>query len=134
MIKKGFTLIEILVAMTVVAVLMSIAFFSYQGARKAARDSKRKADLEEIRAALEIYRNDNKTYPESTSFLVSDYIQELPADPISDYKYQYIRISPNKYYLCAYLETGSEESATGCESVSCGNNSSITCNYSVLNP
>jgi len=61
--KKGFTLIELLVAMTVASVLMGLALVSYQGARKSARDGKRKADLEQIRSALEMYRADKGEYP-----------------------------------------------------------------------
>lgn len=60
--KKGFTLIELLVAMTIVAVLMGLALVSFQGAKKTARDGKRKTDLEQLRSALEMYRADNGHY------------------------------------------------------------------------
>jgi len=60
---KGFTLVELLITMTVIGVLTSLALVSYQGSRKTARDAKRKADLEQIRSALEMYRTDNGAYP-----------------------------------------------------------------------
>ena len=132
--KKGFTLIELLVAMTILAVLMGISLVSYQGAKKSARDGKRKADLEQIRSALEIYRTDCKTYPTSlipltgtgTSCSGNTYMAVIPVDPGSC-SYYYSG-SANSYTLCASLETGGT-SVTGCGS--CG---SCTCNYKVTNP
>jgi len=142
--KKGFTLIELLVAMAVMAVLMAISLVSYQGAKKSARDGKRKADLEQIRSALEIYRTDCKTYPTSGNFaalqseLVSatnancrgnSYMSQVPNDPQSPlYSYTYVYVSPNLYYLCTYLETGTATSTH------CGANCGTTCNYEVKNP
>ncbi|HUS52052.1 MAG TPA: type II secretion system protein [Candidatus Bathyarchaeia archaeon] len=66
MIKKrqsGFTLIELLVVMNIIAILLGLSLVSFQGARKTARDGKRKVDLEEIRSALEMCRTDTGTYP-----------------------------------------------------------------------
>lgn len=61
--RKGFTLIEILVVITIISILMSLLFVAYEGSRKAGRDAKRKADLEQIRGALEMYRSDKGYYP-----------------------------------------------------------------------
>jgi len=61
--RRGFTLIELMVVLTVIGVLMGLALVSHQGARKSARDGKRKADLEQIRSALEMYRADKEEYP-----------------------------------------------------------------------
>ncbi|MGB9613812.1 MAG: type II secretion system protein [Candidatus Margulisiibacteriota bacterium] len=137
--KFGFTLIELLVAMTILAVLMAISLVSYQGAKKSARDGKRKADLEQIRSALEIYRTDCKTYPTSLNFgspltgtteicAGNTYMEEVPKDPGSC-NYSYTRSGANSYTLCASLEVGGG-TVTGCGS--CG--SGCTCNYKVTNP
>jgi general secretion pathway protein G len=131
-ISGGFTLIEILVAMTIVAVLMSISLVSFQGARKSSRDSRRKADLEQIRSALEIYRSDNKTYPASPDLLVSDYLSELPSDPVSTYSYEYHFVSENSYNLCSYLEVNSGLSVVA--SGDCGGDCGSSCYYKVTNP
>lgn len=63
--KRGFTLIELLVAMSIIAVLAAIGLSSYAFSQKRARDARRKADLSQIRAALELYRADNGFYPQS---------------------------------------------------------------------
>ena len=61
--KRGFTLIEILVTATIIAVLTAIGLVSFRSANIKARDGKRMADIEQLKAALEIYRSDNPTYP-----------------------------------------------------------------------
>jgi len=63
--KKGFTLIEVLVVMTIIAVLVAIGLPNYLGARQRARDAKRKAELREFKIALRLYYNDYAQYPAS---------------------------------------------------------------------
>lgn len=92
--KRGFTFIEILVAVTIMAVLMAIGIASYASVNKRARDAKRKSDLEQIRSALEQYRADIGSYPTEgggwklstsgsswISALVPAYMDDVPVDP-----------------------------------------------------
>ena len=139
----GFTLIELLVAATIAIILTTIGVVSYQSAMRKSRDGKRKADLEQIRAALEMYRSDCGSYPASISFggsLVggkdecsgNTYMQEVPQDPrYSTYEYSYTK-SSDSYVLCAYLE--GESADLGCSSVSCGSCGDQSCNYKVCPP
>lgn len=132
--KKGFTLIELLVTMTIMAMLLAIAFFSYQSARKSARDGRRKADLEQIRSALEMCRTDTGSYPLAIYNDITcgapaqTYLDGTPTDPFTDDDYYYSG-SANVYTLCAYLEV----TKTGtCGVADCG--SDRTCNYQTVNP
>jgi len=132
--NKGFTLIELLVAMTIASVLMGLALVSYQGARKSARDGRRKADLEQIRSALEMCRADTGSYPTT---IYSDitcggktYLSSTPKDPATQDSYYYSRSDANSYTLCAYLEVSGVSGS--CGSADCG--SGRTCNYKVTNP
>lgn len=59
----GFTLIELLISVSIIAILISIAVVQYSSVNKRSRDGKRKADLEQIRTALEMYRADKGEYP-----------------------------------------------------------------------
>lgn len=61
--QRGFTLIEILVSIAIVAILTTIAISTYSNAQKIARDGKRKSDLNAIATALEIYKSRNGRYP-----------------------------------------------------------------------
>lgn len=128
--QKGFTLIELLVAMTIIAILAGLALVSFQGARRSARDGKRKADLEQIRSALEMFRADEGSYPGALSSL-GDYIDPLPSDPLASRSYQYGRPvgSTSTYILCASLEID-----TGDSFADCGGDCDTGCNYQVKNP
>lgn len=136
--KLGFTLVELLVSISIVAILMALTAVALQGARTSARDGTRKTDLENIRSALEVYRSDCGTYPATLTFggtltggeaacTGNTYMSRVPQDPISSrYSYSYSSTG-STYTLCAYLEGGSG-SVTGCGS--CG----ATCNYKAESP
>lgn len=148
--KNGFTLIELLVVISVLGILMGISLFGIQGARQSSRDSKRKADLETIRANLELYKADCNDYPAPVSNqvpspLVGDntpttcaaantYISAAPTDPLStagNY-YRYFRGATNvTYELCTYLEGTTASVTCGGAVASCG---TANCNYKVTNP
>lgn len=102
--KRGFTLIELLVTMSIIAVLAAIGLSSYAFSQKRARDARRRADLESVRSALEIYRADNPAtgYPNTLGSLIPNYISVMPVDPknVSPYTYTYAG-GGNAYTLCA---------------------------------
>ncbi|MFA6518673.1 MAG: type II secretion system protein [Candidatus Shapirobacteria bacterium] len=79
--KRGFSLIELVVVITIMAVITALVSVSFAGAGKRGRDSRRMADLEKIRVALEMIRQVGVTYPSDDDRLVPDYIQALPKDP-----------------------------------------------------
>ncbi len=62
--NKGFTLIELLVVIAIIAILSTIISVMFSSARVKAKDTVRKADLNSVKTALELYANDhNGTYP-----------------------------------------------------------------------
>lgn len=63
--SKGFTLIELLVVIAVIGILASVVLASLNSARAKSRDAKRKADLTQVRSALELYMADYGAYPSS---------------------------------------------------------------------
>jgi general secretion pathway protein G len=109
--KKGFTLIELLVTVSIMALIMGASLTAFEGSKKSTRDGKRKADLEGIRSALEIYRSDVGGYPANKDLLSPDYISSWPADPLATQSYVYTpggcTTSCKTYSLCASLEIGS---------------------------
>ena len=134
--NKGFTLVELVVVIAIVGILAGLTLTASMSSRKVARDGKRKADLEQIRSALEIYRSDCKTYPASITFgsalmgCGNTYMDKIPNDPLSGYTYSYLGFS-NSYVLCSYLETDKtiDYSAGG----ACGTNCGGGCYYKVTN-
>lgn len=56
--KKGFALIELLVVIFIIALLAALILAATQSARARGRDGRRKADLDSIKKAIELYRSD----------------------------------------------------------------------------
>ncbi len=70
--RRGFTLVELLVVITIIGMLSTIAIVSLNSSRVKARDTKRLADLKQISTALELYLGDNGHYPITTTFACLD--------------------------------------------------------------
>ncbi len=127
--KKGFTLIEILVVATIIGLLAAVAAISYTQLIKQSRDAKRKTELEQVRTALEIYRSNVGSYPNGSiwattlNVLITPivYLQSLPRDPKPQTYSYYYSGTDTDYTLGAFLETGGATCVAG----QCGNN----CNY-----
>ena len=83
---RGFTLIELLVVVGLMAILFSVAQTAYTASQRNSRDAKRRADLEVLRQAIELYRSDNPTlgYPAAATGNVTALIP-------------YLTVSPNQY-------------------------------------
>lgn len=60
---RGFTLVELLVVISIIALLSSIATASLNGARKKSRIAKRLADMKTVQTAIELYYDANGSYP-----------------------------------------------------------------------
>jgi prepilin-type N-terminal cleavage/methylation domain-containing protein len=124
--RKGFSFIELIVVVTIIAVLSVAGVISYSAANKKSRDSRRISDLEKMRMALEMVRQVGVTYPTTIGVLAPDYMQTVPTDPKSDgsaYLYQQLN-SGYGYQLTASMEDlGSTNGAYG-----------GTYNYRVFNP
>jgi uncharacterized protein (TIGR02145 family)/prepilin-type N-terminal cleavage/methylation domain-containing protein len=83
--KSAFTLIELLVVIAIIGILSTLAVVALQNARSKARDSKRIADVKQIQTALELYFNDNGSYPTSVTSTIATsgivYIASVPTAP-----------------------------------------------------
>ena len=91
--KKGFTLVELLVVISILAILAVIGSVVYQGIMQRTRDSRRIADAKTLTTSLELYKNTNGHYPifpsdwikieENASFAseMQNYLQTIPSDP-----------------------------------------------------
>lgn len=79
--KNGFTLVEILIAITIVSILATIGLTTYQGVSGKARDGIRKDDLRQFATALEFYFQKNGKYIEGSgdcSDTTNFYVQIAP--------------------------------------------------------
>ncbi len=87
--SKGFTLIEIIVVIGIMAVLTAIIYSSFDSSRATSRDQKRVSDISAIQLALEQYFQQNGVYPMQLASLVPTYIAAIPTPPTnSESSYQ----------------------------------------------
>jgi len=112
---KGFTLIELLVSMGIIAVLTGMAVFNFNQSRMRARDVQRKSDVSQLQKAMELYKNDNRTYPADTNFQTTlidgGYTKVTFNDPKGAewYTYRYLpALDLRTYYLVACLENNGD--------------------------
>jgi len=112
--NKGFTFVELLVTVTIMAVMMAVAIVSYSSTNVRSRDTKRKADMETIRSALEICRSNYGEYPASIEGSITCTegevattditLQSTPNDPKPPAVYVYTRPTSTTYTLTCTLE------------------------------
>jgi general secretion pathway protein G len=82
---RGFTLIELMVVISIILILMAIAIPIYQKSVEHARESALKQDLATLRSAIDQYTLDKEKAPQSLDELVSaGYLRQIPKDPITD--------------------------------------------------
>lgn len=137
--KIGFTLIELMIVISVIGILSTIGMASFQNSQRRSRDAKRKADLEIVRSALEMYRSDLGVYPNTGDLdsLVGTYLSSLPLDPKYPlFTYQYKKTEDGGYCLGCFLEA---ETTNNCPQNKCGDLSlclpdTDSCNYCLINP
>lgn len=85
--KKGFTLLEIMVAIAIISVLAGVSINAYTVYVRNSRDARRVVDFESYRSALELYRSNsiNGNYPDNLQALIDGgYMDALPVDPLND--------------------------------------------------
>jgi len=83
--KKGFTLVEIIIVVTIIGILVAIAIPVYRGSVVRAREAVLKENLFQIRDAISKYYYDKQKYPTSLDDLVTyKYLSKIPVDPINN--------------------------------------------------
>ncbi len=82
--KRGFTLVEILIVMTLIGILVAIIIPNYSSSVIRAREAVLKENLFLIRDAINKFYIDKKKYPTALDDLVTNkYLREIPMDPIA---------------------------------------------------
>ena len=82
--QRGFTLIELIVVVTIIGILAGIAVANVKTAQSKAREAALKDDLREMRGAIDNFYADKQRYPQSLSELKDQhYLRAIPKDPMT---------------------------------------------------
>jgi len=128
---RGFTLVEVLIVVAIVALLAGIVIANIQSSLDTSRDGKRVADIKQLELAFELYKETNGSYPSGYDSGVvigvgnaidtdlAPYFNEVPSDPRSDvdgFDYYYDSSvtcgSSSAVIYAQTLETNSEKNYT----------------------
>lgn len=83
--SAGFSLLELMIAMFILIILISVAMPTYQKSVQHARETVLKENLWQMRRAIDQYSADKGKLPQSLDDLVrSKYLREMPVDPITE--------------------------------------------------
>ncbi len=83
--RRGFTLIELMIVMTVITIIVSLAVPMYQKAIVRAKESVLKNNLFTIRTLIDEYTFDKQKAPQSLDDLVREgYLRQIPIDPMTN--------------------------------------------------
>ena len=81
--QSGFTLIELIVVVTIIGILAGIAVVNVKFAQRKAREAALKDNLHKMRGAIDNFYADKQRYPASLQELVPNYMRRIPPDPIT---------------------------------------------------
>lgn len=117
LVKKGFTLVELLVAVSVIILLLLLIFINWRRQIDRGYDVVRKKHLAEIKRAFEEYYNDHNCYPPATILGNCDgpelqpYLQAIACDPTSKLPYKYVPLDDDNLCLGYRVFSGLQDTA-----------------------
>ena len=93
---KGFTLVELMVVLTIIALLLSVVVPDYIGRTKRAEEAVLKENLAVMRDALDKHYADAGKYPTNIQDLVAKrYLRNIPADPFTQSPATWVPVPPS---------------------------------------
>jgi general secretion pathway protein G len=115
---QGFTLIELMIVMTIIGILASIAAPNYQRSVIKAREAVLMEDLYQMRRAIDAYFTDRAKYPESLESLVeAKYLRDIPTDPFTHAQDSWELVAPTPNSEGEVAEGGVENVRSGSDLV-----------------
>jgi general secretion pathway protein G len=116
--QRGFTLVELMVVMAIIAVLMAVAVPSFISAIRSAKEAALREDLHTMRDAIEQYTEDKEAAPQSLDDLVqAGYLKSLPIDPMTHSNTTWVADQSDSYSSVDQTQTGINDVHSGSDLV-----------------
>jgi len=122
--NQAFTLVELIVTITILAILWTIAFIAMNSYSSTARDSTRTSDMAEIKTSLELFHLNSDKYPDPTelqpvtyswwlawnqwtfwnsTFMNVEKLDKIPTDPLTEKEYTYSVLNTKQEFEIAWI-------------------------------
>ena len=110
----GFTLVELMIVMAIIAILMMVSVPRFAAAVRMAREAVLKEDLFTIRGAIDSYTMDKQKAPQSLDDLVQEgYLKAIPEDPMTKSKDTWVTDSGDSLHSVDQTDPGIDDVHSG---------------------
>jgi general secretion pathway protein G len=117
--ESGFTLVELVVVLSIIGILLMLAIPRYTTSIRNAREAVLKEDLHVMRAAIDSYTMDKQKAPQSLDDLVQDgYLKSIPEDPMTHSKDTWVTDTSDAMYSLDQSEPGIDNVHSGSQDTS----------------
>ena len=117
--RRGFTLIELMVVLAIIATLLSIAVPRYFSSLEKSRETVLRADLTQLRDSIDKYYGDLGKYPDTLDDLVAKhYLRAIPEDPVTHSDKTWVTVAPDDGATGAVFDVKSGAQGTGLDGTS----------------
>jgi general secretion pathway protein G len=114
--QSGFTLIELIIVMTIIGILATLAIPYFAAAIRHAREAVLKEDLQTMRMAIDSYTMDKQKAPQSLDDLVQEgYLKAVPEDPMTHAKDTWVTDTSDAMYSIDQTDPGINDVHSGSE-------------------
>ena len=114
--QSGFTLIELIIVMTIIGILSTLAIPYFAAAIRHAREAVLKEDLQTMRMAIDSYTMDKQKAPQSLDDLVQEgYLKAIPEDPMTHAKDTWVTDTSDAMYSIDQTDPGINDVHSGSE-------------------
>jgi general secretion pathway protein G len=122
--EAGFTLMELIIVMSIISILAALAVPRFTAAIKSAHEAVLREDLRVLRTAIDSYTMDKQKAPQSLDDLLNDgYLRSIPEDPMTHSKDSWVPDTSDAFSSVDQTEPGITDVHSGSQEIGSDNRS-----------